>query len=84
MYTSPYALLLSCKPKPPKTVTTEYDLLSLAQNDPPTGMVPPKKIIEPAQSKPLPPPIKRTHYISEIHARHAGANRSARQQPGSL
>lgn len=84
MSPSPYALLQASKPKPPKSVTTEYDLLSLAQNHPPIDALPEKKTSEPAQPRPFAPPLKRTHYISEIHARHAGASRSAHQQPGSL
>lgn len=84
MFPSPYALLQASKPKPPNTTTTQYDLFSLGnrqseriaqQEAPPASPIP-------AQS--AAPPARKTHYIADIHARHAGAMQHTRQQNRSL
>jgi len=83
MSISPYALLQASKPQPPKSVTTQYDLFSMTQSDPPSDIPTPASIAKPAPSKPLPGPA-RTHYIRDIHTRHADASRSCLQHHGSL
>ena len=83
MFLSPYALLQASKPKPPKSITTQYDLFSLTQNNP--NMDTPPEAKAPESAPPMPSPsFKRTHYIREIHTRHISANRCTRQHPGSL
>ncbi len=86
MSLSPYALLKASIPKPPQTITTDYDLYSLAgssaaadasaQKAQPVPSVKPQAVIAPAPG--------RTHYIADIHARHTGAMRQARQQSAQL
>lgn len=90
MTLSPYALLKAAKPKQPKSVTTQYDQFSLSQKNS-SGTAPvdlEHHPVNPGLSTPAVPPMplppKRTHYISDIHARHTGASRVAHQQPGSL
>ena len=76
---SPYALLQSSRPKPPQTITTHYDLYSLSGQ----SSVRDTPVQEPLPASPeqaiTPPAAKRTHYIADIHARHTGAMRQARQ-----
>lgn len=84
MTLSPYALLKSAKPKPPKVVTTPYDHQSMAQQNFPES-APPTAIRPAHESRHMfSVPSQRTHYISEIHARHTHANQNTHQQPVSL
>lgn len=87
---SPYALLCASKPKPLQAAASQYDLFSLAQTDsalakddmqpdkPPAANMPPKAM------QPAAPPIQRTHYIADIHARHTKAGRHAPQSSSPL
>lgn len=89
-YISPYALLCASKPKSPSAVTSQYDLFSLAQ----TGgafanasMQPrdPAEADLPASAmQPASVPVQRTHYISDIHARHTKASMHAPQSSSPL
>lgn len=84
MFPSPYALLQASKPKPPHTMTTQYDLFSLGtgQSEHTAQQTIPPAEPMPAQS--TAPPARKTHYIADIHARHAGAMKHTRQQNRSL
>ena len=80
MVPSPYALLCASKPKPPQTVTTEYDLYSLSLPAAADSL----PLQEPAVTMSMPtqsasPAAKRTHYIADIQARHTSAMRQASQ-----
>ena len=85
MSVSPYALLCSCKPKPPRTAVTPYDLYSAVQSgaaDASSAPEPaPKPVPAAAQETPLPPPAQRTHYIAQIRARHEQAQRRPAPPP---
>ena len=78
---SPYALLCACRPKKAPSYITEYDLFSRAQQaEDAVGVAPTSSIsaaplsMPPVASTPAAPPAPRTHYISDIHARHASAS----------
>lgn len=83
---SPYMLLKLSKPKEPDVIVTEYDRYSAMQNasnvSSPTSH--PPAVSEPeeaskAPKSPMPPfypPLKRTHYIKDIGARHETALKS--------
>lgn len=89
---SPYALLCASKPKQPRSITTPYDLFSLSQTGGAPQSAPPQQEAAPAanmpargQSEPAAlSPAKRTHYIADIHARHANAMRRAPQSSNPL
>lgn len=73
---SPYELLCASRPAVP--AAAPYDLYSrLQQESAPSPEVPPTPQIGlPAPLAPL-PPVKKTHYISDIHMKHSTAGRRA-------
>ncbi|MBR5302604.1 MAG: hypothetical protein IKU38_07195 [Clostridia bacterium] len=89
---SPYALLCASKPKPTPTTTTEYDLMSLAHAGTAVSGSQPEAANSslPAVNAPSvsvsaeAPLMKRTHYISDIHNRHANASKRAPQHCAPL
>lgn len=88
MIMSPYELLRASKPKPPQTVISDYDLYSLAQPDTAGASAAQPKPIHTdvgfQQTEPAVPPPKKTHYISDIHTRHANAMRRTAQASNPL
>ena len=71
---SPYALLCACKPRRVTVPASPYDLYSTvhqanAQERLPDAAAQPALPQEPASV-----PARRTHYISDIHARHTRAS----------
>ena len=80
---SPYALLCASKPKPVPTLVTPYDLYSITQFSASDAVLNSPSSFEPtSQNQPKSdstrnslsyPPLKRTHYIADIHARHTAA-----------
>lgn len=85
MIVSPYELLCSCKPKPPKTTVTPYDLFSAVQaraaDIPAMSERAPEPVPASSPEPPLPPPAHRTHYIAQINARHDQAQRRPTPPP---
>ena len=81
MFVSPYELLCSCKPRPPRTTVTPYDLFSAVQARADVAPSAPEPLIAAAQEPPLPPPASRTHYIAQIRARHEQAQRRPASPP---
>ena len=86
---SPYELLRLSKPKPAPTHVTAYDLYSTARSSAPqsepiqTEPAPPPPAHD-AQPEDLPvslPPVRRTHYISDIKSRHDRASRRSSFHP---
>jgi len=83
MTISPYELLRASKPQPPQSVVTPYDLYSRIQQKEPAyrqdsiSPVPPPAPSERACSAAAAPAVRRTHYISDIHAKHSTADRRA-------
>lgn len=80
---SPYELLRSSIPRPAPTTVTPYDLYSavLTRQEP---AAPPEPLPQPAVHQPEQPlpPVRRTHYIADIRARHEQASgRSGRPAP---
>jgi len=75
-FISPYALLSASRPKSAPAVQSPYDLYSMAQDT--TGNVQESTCHAdelPQTLPPIPPsPQPRTHYISDIHARHSKAS----------
>ena len=74
---SPYALLRASKPKTPEVFTTAYDRFSAAQQQasPPYPAEAIRRTVPFSEPQPdtNPIPIRRTHYIADIHAKHACA-----------
>lgn len=80
---SPYALLCASKPQPAPTITTPYDLYSMAHLSSHDAAFPSNSTSVSAEE--LPPiskpvhtnstyvPPHRTHYLADIHARHTAA-----------
>lgn len=74
---SPYALLRASKPQAPEVFTTAYDRFSAAQHQ--TSSQYPVEAMHHTVpfSEPQPDtnsaPIRRTHYIADIHAKHTCA-----------
>lgn len=74
-FISPYALLTASKPKSAAASVSRYDLYSMAQEQftdtsdtiQTAAEFPPMPVIPPVQQQ------KRTHYISDINARHSSA-----------
>ena len=81
---SPYALLRASRPKLPET--SQYDLYSLSQMNSPLSA--PSVQQESIAWESLPhtqaAPVRQTHYIADIHTRHASAMRRASQSSDSL
>ena len=84
---SPYALLLKSKPHHPAQTTTDYDRFSMHHSYPhdhKSETLPDSHVsLEPSSRQKI-LPEKRTHYISDIHARHSLAMRHAPQNPPAL
>ena len=82
---SPYELLCSCKPSPPRTTVTPYDLFSAVQAHAADAPAMPERVPEPAPASspepPILPPVHRTHYIAQINARHDQAQRQPSPPP---
>lgn len=87
---SPYALLRASKPQKPSTVASQYDLFSLAQTGSAFAQASMQSHEKTAADMPAPvlqtpsTPVQRTHYISDIHARHTKASRHAPQSSSAL
>lgn len=81
---SPYALLCASRPKPAPTTVTPYDLYSCMQDvavhEKQSSMSPPvireqePGVVTTKEYSPV-PPERRTHYVSDIHAKHGSAGR---------
>ena len=82
MTLSPYELLRTSRPQPQSAAITPYDLYSRIQQEPAVPVhVPVQASAALAQAQPQPavPPsaARKTHYISDIHTKHASAVRHA-------
>ena len=80
MNVSPYELLCASKPKVPQTLVKPYDLYSsMQQNDPVFvhASIPSDPLPAPAghDLAATVPSVRKTHYISDIHAKHSSAGR---------
>lgn len=80
---SPYALLCASKPKPPATVVTPYDLFSASQQTNADTYSHTSDALSAQTHEQSPPyknflPSEKTHYISDIHARHNKAAKHCR------
>ena len=81
MTPSPYELLRAVRPQPPHSVVTPYDLYSQIQQSAPLpkpeALLPVSQPEHPALAAASPFAIRKTHYISDIHAKHSTACRCA-------
>ena len=78
---SPYTLLQQSKPKQPKQISTNYDQSYSGEenNQSPVLSNPSLKHVIESEASPVSSPVRRTHYIADIHARHSSAIRHAPQ-----
>lgn len=80
---SPYALLRVCAQNKPPKIPSAYDLYSAMQPSHTVQQVPPEPPIQPFDTPQRSQPQK-THYVTDIHARHQAAGKRSRMQQASL
>lgn len=89
--TSPYALLSASKPRSVPFITTAYDLYSMSQvHEECSGALQPSSPpslpsdTHLSAANPVYPQAKKTHYVKDIHTKHASATARTAQHGSPL